>query len=203
MLRCRLHPSPPSKKYVCKQTFDCCRECNHPFYTCISMAGYTYGACMRGAYKCMCDCIYIGQKSYSELPYKLQHYPILINPPPLHPLRNPEYWYSSLQPGSMWMRPLELYFLHVQYNFKQLPLCESCCPECWQELLISLVLFLNIFFWIIWAASSFLSFFLFFFLFLLIHHKTLFDKVTGVGYRTIFVIYVIQLAKSINCLIYI
>ena len=59
---CRLHPSPPSKKYVCKQTFDCCRA----FYTCISMAGYTYGACMRGAYKCMCDCI--DQKSYSELP---------------------------------------------------------------------------------------------------------------------------------------
>ncbi|CAH3024792.1 unnamed protein product, partial [Porites evermanni] len=63
-----LPASPPSKKYVCKQTFDCCRECNHAFYTCISMAGYTYGACMRGAYKCMCDCI--DQKSYSELPYK-------------------------------------------------------------------------------------------------------------------------------------
>ena len=46
VLRCRLHPSPPSKKYVCKQTFDCCRE-----------------------YKCMCNCI--AQKSYSELPYKL------------------------------------------------------------------------------------------------------------------------------------
>ena len=125
------------------------------------MAGYTYGACMHGAYKCMCDCI--DQKSYSELPYKLPTLPLLINPPPLHPPRNPEYWYSRLQPGSMcWMRPFELYFLHVQYNFKQLPLCESCCPECWQELLISLVLFLNIFFWIIWAASFFLSFFLFF-----------------------------------------
>ena len=108
VLRCRLHPSPPSKKCICKQTFDCCCECNHAFYTCISMAGYTYRACMHGAYKCMCDCIYIEQKSYSELPYKLQHYPILINPPPLHPLRNPEYWYSSLQPGSMWNRPFEL-----------------------------------------------------------------------------------------------
>ena len=105
------------------------------------------------------------KKSYSELPYKLPTLPLLINPPPLHPPRNPEYWYSRLQPGSMWMRPFELYFLHVQYNFKQLPLCESCCPECWQELLISLVLFLNIFFWIVWAASSFLSFFSFFFFF--------------------------------------
>ena len=70
VLRCCLHPSRlPSKKYVCKQTFDCCRECNHAFYTCFSMVGYTYGACMHGAYKCMCDCI--DQKSYSELPYKL------------------------------------------------------------------------------------------------------------------------------------
>ena len=69
------------------------------------------------------------------------------------------------------MRPFELYFLHVRYNFKQLPLYESCCPECCQELLISLVLFLNIYFLIIWATS----FFLFFsFFFLLIYHKTLF-----------------------------
>ena len=120
---------------------------------------------------------------------------LLINPP-----RNPEYWYSTLKSGSMWMRRSELYFLHVQYNFKQSPLCESCQgPEWWQELLISLVLLLNIYFFIIWAAS----FFLFFFLFLLIYHKTLFDKVTGVGYRTIFVIYVIQPAKSINFLMYI
>ena len=163
MSRRRLHPSPPSKKYVCKQTFDCCRECNHAFYTCISMAGYTYGACMHGAYKCMCDCI--DQKSYSELPYKLPTLPLLINPPPLHPPRNPEYWYSRLQPGSMWMRPFELYFLQVRYNFKQLPLCESCCPECWQELLILLVLFFNIFFKIIWAASFFLSFLSSFFFF--------------------------------------
>ena len=175
MLRCRLHPSPPSKKYVCKQTFDCCRECNHAFYTCISMAGYTYGACMHGAYKCMCDCI--DQKSYSELPYKLPTLPLLINPPPLHPPRNPEYWYSRLQPGSMWMRPFELYFLHVQYNFKQLPLCESCCPECWQELLISLVLFLNIFFNNM--RRFFLSFilsFLFFFVFLLMATRHFFTK---------------------------
>ncbi|CAH3024789.1 unnamed protein product [Porites evermanni] len=73
-----LPASPPSKKYVCKQTFDCCRECNHAFYTCISMAGYTYGACMRGAYKCMCDCI--DQKSYSELPYKLPTLPATTKP---------------------------------------------------------------------------------------------------------------------------
>ena len=175
MLRCRLHPSPPSKKYVCKQTFDCCRECNHAFYTCISMAGYTYGACMLVAYKCKCDCI--DQKSYSELPYKLPTLPLLINPPPLHPPRNPEYWYSRLQPGSMWMRPFELYFLHVQYNFKQLPLCESCCPECWQELLISLVLFLNIFFNNM--RRFFLSFilsFLFFFVFLLMATRHFFTK---------------------------
>ena len=33
MSRCRLHPLPPSK------TFDCCRECNHAFYTCISIHG--------------------------------------------------------------------------------------------------------------------------------------------------------------------
>ena len=48
-------------------------------------------------------------------------------------------------------------------------------------------------------------FFLFFsfFLFLLIYHKTLFDKVTGVRYRIIFVIYETQPAKSINFLIYI
>ena len=59
--RCRLHPSPPSKKYVCKQTFDCCRECNHAFYICISMAGqYTYRACTHGAYKRVCDCIVLG-----------------------------------------------------------------------------------------------------------------------------------------------
>ena len=58
-------------------------------------------------------------------PTSFQHQPLLINPPPLHPPRNPEYWYSRLQPGSI-MRPFELYFLHVQYNFKQLPLCESC-----------------------------------------------------------------------------
>ena len=50
--------------------------------------------------------------------------------------------------------------------------------------------------------SFFLSF-LFFFLFLLVYHKTLFDKVIGVGYRTVFVIYVIQPAKSINFVIYI
>ena len=49
-------------------------------------------------------------------------------------------------------------------------------------------------------SRFFLSFFLFFsfFLFLLIYHKTLFDKVTGVGYRIIFVIYETQPAKSIN-----
>ena len=79
--RCRLRAlpaSPPSKKYVCKQTFDCCRECNHAFYTCISMAGYTYSACMRGAYKCMCDCI--DQKSYSEVPYKLPTLPATNEP---------------------------------------------------------------------------------------------------------------------------
>ena len=122
---------------------------------------------------------------------------LIINPP-----RNPEYWYSTLKSGSMWMRPSEIYFLHVQYNFKQSPLCESCQgPEWLQELLVSLVLLLNTYFLIIWAASFFLFFS--FFLFLLIYHKTLFDKVTGVGYRIIFVIYVIQPAKSINFLIYI
>ena len=124
------HPSLPSKKYVCKQTFDCCRE-----------------------YKCMWDCI--AQKSYSELSYiQSSNISLLINPP-----RNPEYWYSTLKSGSMWMRLSELYFLHVQYNFKQSPLCESCQgPEWWQELLVSLVLLLNIYFLIIWAASFFLFF---------------------------------------------
>ena len=124
---------------------------------------------------------------------------LLINPP-----RNPEYWYSTLKSGSMWMRLSELYFLHVQYNFKQSPLCESCQgPEWWQGLLISLVCsWIYIFFNNM--SRFFLSFFLsFLFFFLLIYHKTLFDKVTGVGYRTIFVIYVIQPAKSINFLIYI
>ena len=87
---------------------------------------------------------------------------LLINPP-----RNPEYWYSTLKSGSMWMRLSELYFLHVQYNFKQSPLCESCQgPEWWQGLLISLVLLLNIYiFLIIWAASFFLSCFSFLFSF--------------------------------------
>ena len=86
---------------------------------------------------------------------------LLINPP-----RNPEYWYSTLKSGSMWMRLSELYFLHVQYNFKQSPLCESCQgPEWWQELLVSLVLRLNIYFLIIWAPSFFLSFFSFLFSF--------------------------------------
>ena len=42
------------------------------------MAGYTYGACMRRAYKCMCDCI--DQKSYSELPYKLPTLPATNEP---------------------------------------------------------------------------------------------------------------------------
>ena len=81
----------------------------------------------------------------------------------ISPLRNPEYWYSTLKSGSMWMRLSELYFLHVKYNFKQSPLCESCQgPEWWQGLLISLVLFLNIYiFLIIWAASFFLSCFSF------------------------------------------
>ena len=47
-------------------------------------------------------------------------------------------------------------------------------------------------------------FVIFSFNFRLIYHKTLFDKVIGLGYRTTFVIYVTQLpAKSINWLIYI
>ena len=87
VLRCRLHLSPPSKKYVCKQTFDCCRECNHAFYTCISMAGYTYGACMLVAYKCKCDCI--DQKSYSELPYKLPTLPPTNKPTATIPTAKP------------------------------------------------------------------------------------------------------------------
>ena len=186
-----LHCHPRRIKYACKQTFDYCRECNQTFYTCISMAGYTYRAC-------------IDPKSYSELPSKLPTLPLLINPPPLHPPGNPEYWYSRLQPAvSLWMRPFDLYFLHVQYNFKQLPPCESCCPELTGTFNFTSFVLEHKYFLIISAASFFLSFFLFFLLFLLIYHKTLFDKVTGVGYRTIFVIYVIQPAKSINCLIYI
>ena len=91
---------------------------------------------------------------------------LLINPP-----RNPEYWYSTLKSGSMWMRLSELYFLHVQYNFKQSPLCESCQgPEWWQELLVSLVLLLNIYFLIIWAASFFLFFSFFLFLLMATRH---------------------------------
>ena len=131
--RCCVEMTPPSFTAIqeVRLQTDCWLlpwECNQTFYTCISMAGYTYGACMREAYKCMCDCI--DQKSYSELPYKLPTLPLLINPPPLHPPGNPEYWYSRLQPAvSLWMRPFDLYFLHVQYNFKQLPPCESCCPE--------------------------------------------------------------------------
>ena len=68
---CRLHPSPPSKKYVCKQTFDCCRECNHAFYICISMAGYyTYRACIMTERTNACATV-LTKKSYSELPCKL------------------------------------------------------------------------------------------------------------------------------------
>ena len=55
------------KKYVCKQVFDCCRKCNWLFYLCLKVKGNTYGFCMRGAYKCMCDCI--DKKSYKELPF--------------------------------------------------------------------------------------------------------------------------------------
>ena len=143
MLRCRLHPSPPSKKYVSKQTFDCCRECNHAFYTCISMAGSTLIVCVCTERTNACATVSTKNRT-RNYPTSFQHQPLLINPPPLHPPGNPEYWYSRLQQGSMWMRPFELYFLHVRYNFKQFPLCKSCCPECWQELLISLVLFLNI-----------------------------------------------------------
>lgn len=57
----------PSKKYICKQTFDCCRKCNAVFYTCLSKK-VPFGACMRAAYKCMCRCI--DNKSNKELPYK-------------------------------------------------------------------------------------------------------------------------------------
>lgn len=56
------------KKYVCKQTFDCCRQCNHMFYACLKQSNQTYGYCMRVAYKCMCECI--ETRSYKELPYK-------------------------------------------------------------------------------------------------------------------------------------
>lgn len=55
------------KKYVCKQVFDCCRKCNWLFYLCLKLKGTTYGFCMRGAYKCMCDCI--DKKSHNELPF--------------------------------------------------------------------------------------------------------------------------------------
>ncbi|CAH3029608.1 unnamed protein product [Porites evermanni] len=55
-----------SEKYICKQTFDCCRKCNSMFYTCLSNED-PFGACMRAAYKCMCRCI---DKSNKELPYK-------------------------------------------------------------------------------------------------------------------------------------
>ena len=57
----------PPKKYICKQTFDCCRKCNAMFYTCLSKK-VPFGACMRTAYKCMCRCI--DKKSNKELPYK-------------------------------------------------------------------------------------------------------------------------------------
>lgn len=59
-----------SKKYICKQTFDCCRKCNHMFYTCSGDKHdkQPFGACMRAAYKCMCYCI--DEKSNEELPYK-------------------------------------------------------------------------------------------------------------------------------------
>ena len=57
----------PAKKYVCKQVFDCCRSCNHNFYTCINDSNNEYGLCMRGAYKCMCNCI--DNKSFNELPH--------------------------------------------------------------------------------------------------------------------------------------
>ena len=157
------HCHPRRIKYACKETFDYCRECNQTFYTCISMAGYTYGACMLVAYKCKCDCI--DQKSYSELPSKLPTLPLLINPPPLHPPGNPEYWYSRLQPGSLWMRPFDLYFLHVQYNFKQLPICESCCPGLTGTFNFTSFVLEYKYFLITWAASFFLSFFSFFFFF--------------------------------------
>ncbi|XP_068704705.1 uncharacterized protein [Montipora foliosa] len=57
------------RKYICKQTFDCCRKCNHRFYVCLTEEdkSVTYGFCIRGAYKCMCDCI--EKRSFDELPF--------------------------------------------------------------------------------------------------------------------------------------
>ncbi|XP_058953746.2 uncharacterized protein [Pocillopora verrucosa] len=55
------------KKYVCKQTFDCCRDCNNVFYRCLAR-GTVYGRCMRGAYTCMCQCI--DERSFDELPFQ-------------------------------------------------------------------------------------------------------------------------------------
>ena len=129
VLRCCLHPLQPSKKYVCKQTFDCCRECNTSSTRALAWPGtLMVRVCTERTNACAT--VFISSKNRTRnYPTSFQHYPLLINPPPLHPPRNPEYWYSSLQPGSMWMRPLELYFLHVQYNFKQLPLCKSCFPD--------------------------------------------------------------------------
>lgn len=55
----------PAKKYVCKQTFDCCRWCNAFFYKCLKV--YNFGYCIRSSYKCMCRCI--DNSSRKELPY--------------------------------------------------------------------------------------------------------------------------------------
>lgn len=55
----------PPKKYVCKQTFDCCRWCNAFFYKCLKV--YNFGYCIRSSYKCMCRCI--DNSNRNELPY--------------------------------------------------------------------------------------------------------------------------------------
>ena len=87
------------------------------------------------------------KNSTRNYPTSFQHYPLLINTPPLHP---PLTLNIGIQGYNQALCECD------QYNFKQSSLCESCCPECWQELLILLVLFLNIcIFLIIWAASFF------------------------------------------------
>lgn len=66
------------RKYVCKQTFDCCRHCNAVFYRCLAnnKGADDFGVCMRGAYKCTCMCI--DRRSFNELPY----IPVTTAPPP-------------------------------------------------------------------------------------------------------------------------
>ena len=84
VLRCRLHPSPPSKKCICKQTFDCCRECiTTPSTRALAWPG-TLMARVRTERTNACAIVSTKNRT-RNYPPSFQHHPL---------------WYSRLQRGS-------------------------------------------------------------------------------------------------------